>query len=111
MAEIDLTQPEGYIYDGTWKRDVLRAELKRLGLDYRDDPRVARGIEVLCESRISTTPDKKAFTVHDANGEPIRGAFAMKRLAQELAAQIQEADGPSTEEVMAVKRATESYGL
>jgi hypothetical protein len=32
---------------------VERAELKRLGFDYRDDPRVARGIEVRTVGRRS----------------------------------------------------------
>jgi hypothetical protein len=111
MPEIDLTPTEPTLYDGEWKRATLRGLAKQLGHDHRDDPRVARGIEYLCESRIQTSPDKKSYTVVDKDGEPIRGAFAMKRLVQELLAKIEEEEGPSLEEIKAVKLATESYGL
>lgn len=111
MAEIDLTPPEPTLYDGEWKRATLRGIAKQLGHDHRDDPRVARGIEYLCDSRILTSLDKKSYTAVDANGEPIRGAFAMKRLVQELLAKIEEEEGPTEEQVMAAKRADASYSL
>ena len=111
MAEIDLTPTEPELYDGEWKRGTLRGIAKQLGHDYRDDPRVARGIEYLCESRILTSPDKKSYTVVDKDGEPIRGAFAMKRLVQELLAKIEEEEGPSTEAIMESKRSDVFYSL
>jgi hypothetical protein len=107
---LDLTlEPE--VYDGAYFRSTLRAEMKKLGHDFRDDPAIDRGIEQICTSRLQRAPDKKTFSAIDQNGTPLRVAYPLRQLAQELAAKIEEESGPTIEEVMEAKRASTGYAL
>jgi hypothetical protein len=109
---IDLTPTEPVLYDGeSVFYPEMEAEARRLRYDPRDFPQVKRGIRVLRETRIQTPPDKKSFTCLDKDGKKIHGAYPLRRLVQELVAQIEEEAGPTQEQVVATKAAGGGYQL
>src|SRR5215203_1371887 len=111
MSEIDLTPTVPEVIDGHWKRETLRRELKKMGYDHRDVPEVDRGIEFVCESRIQTSPNKKSFSVVDKSGTPRSGSiYAMRALAQEIAANIESEREPTANEILEMKRRDPGYG-